>query len=380
MQRDLRPPPVATRENGTTASGDRTMMDDTVDPGYGRQTCNITKVLALVRKKIVNTRRAYQFMRYIVFSVLFWVVVLLQRDPEASCSMQSALRKYFLRGYRDPHTLSNKNFLSIRTVDEFWDWHIISFCPGSVFVQSLPNGAPMAVEPNTMLVHNRLTRGFRMMQRRGKPSECPLGKKWAVFAPICTGRTFLEGLLGPVDKEQFQGAMPVNNVPVTYAYTEMDVGAGIKEGGYFQTFAADHSECAKMGELKRQRWIDRHTQFYRLDLVVYNPNVGLFANVNFKVTFDNSGNLHPEYYSETISATMYTSWTDMVRLGLEIVYVIFWLCLVVSNTRRAFLTAMDTRRTFAYFDEGLCTMLAVQLALNLAIIITWILIAVNETR
>ena len=377
---DKRPPPLKT--GGTIVSGSvyRTTVPDHEESDPARQTCDITKVLGVVRQKQHNTLRAYQFMRYIVFSGLFWGIVVLQRDSDAACSMQTALKNYFFGGYRDPRTLETKTFMDIQTVDEFWDWHMINFCPGSVFVQSLPNGEPMAVEPNTMLFHNRLTSGFRMVQRRGKPSECPLGKEWTVFAPICTARTYLQGLFGDVDKEPFEGAMPVDEVPVTYTYSEMDLGAGFKEGGYFQTFAADPSECARLEELKRQRWINRHTQFYRLDLVVYNPNVGLFASVNFKVTFDNTGNLEPEYFSETISATMYTSWTDMVRLGLEVIYVICWLGLVGRNAYRAYSMAKAEKRTFAFFDEGVNTMLFIQLVLNLMIIITWVLIALNETR
>ena len=43
-------------------------------------------------------------------------------------------------------------------------WHILAFCPSLVFVEQLSNGEDIAVEPHTMLQHNRLASGFRMMQ------------------------------------------------------------------------------------------------------------------------------------------------------------------------------------------------------------------------
>jgi len=55
-----------------------------------------------------------------------------------------------------------------------------------------------------------------------------------------------------------------------------------------------------------------------------------------RISTFSTGVLIPEYYAETLSSTIYTSWTDMVRLGLEIgmcvcvcVYVAVCVCVYV---------------------------------------------------
>ena len=265
--------------------------------------------------------------------------------------------------FRDPETLEMKTFMNITTVEEFWEWHTLSFCPGLIFKQELPNGEKMERgHINTIMTHNRLTSGFRMMQRRGKKKGCPLREEWAPFAPECTGRTYLEGSFGDVATEDFRGSGSGEGTPV-FKYMEFDIGAGIREGGYFEIFKDDPNECARIEELKHHRWIDKFTEYYRLDFVVYNPNVGLFASVNFKIEFDNTGLLIPEYYSETLSSTMYTSWTDLVRLGLEIVIVLWWLCKVVSHGMHARDKAEREGRWFAYFDAPLNCLVVAQLFL-----------------
>ena len=218
-----------------------------VDPA--RSTCDVSKVLTVVRKKMATTGSAYRFLRYVVYSILYFSIVLLQRDSEAASSVQNGVREYFMAGYRSEVTLEMKKFMDIKTVEDFWDWHLLAFCPGLIFVQTLSNGEPLPVHrTNTILQHNRLTSGFRMMQRRGKSKKCQLDDKWSVFAPECTERTYLEGRVGPVSTEPFKGAFGA-----TYTYQEFDVGAGVKDGGFFQTFKGSPAECARISELKRQR-------------------------------------------------------------------------------------------------------------------------------
>jgi len=374
-----RPEPLDVGSNMTASAVNATAnADDEADPS--RSTCDVSKVVAVVRKKMQQTARAYQFMRYLMFSGLFLSTVWLQRDAEPACSMQIGLQNYFMSGYRDPNTLEQKNFMSISTVEDFWDWHMYDFCPGLIFVQELANGKPMPSEINTILQHNRLTSGFRMTQRRGISKPCDVEKKWWVFAPECTGRTYLEGLVGAADKRPFTGAMLDDENQTVYTYEEVDIGAGLKDGGYFQTFTSDPSECQRLAELKRQRWINKHTEYYRLDFVLYNPNVGLFMSVNFKIVFDNSGVLIPEYYSEPLSSTMYSSWTDIVLLAMESGMVIWWIFLLVTNIRRAMHMSKSEQRWLAFFDEAINTFMFVQLILLAIIFIVWGLIATDPIR
>ena len=45
----------------------------------------------------------------------------------------------------------------------------------------------------------------------------------------------------------------------------------------------------KIAKLKQNRWINAGTQWARIEVVVYNPNLSAFGVLQFKVDYDNSG-------------------------------------------------------------------------------------------
>ncbi|EKX33461.1 hypothetical protein GUITHDRAFT_166461 [Guillardia theta CCMP2712] len=181
----------------------------------------------------------------------------------------------------------------------FWSWHEF-FIKSLIYVENYENGMPRASpRRNMILQHNKLTSGFRMTQRRAKLETCPFAdKKYLIFAPSCAGRTYSEGLAGSVDESPFLGAANKTE----FVYQSIDT-LGSKEVGYFQMFGLDmQASESQLKLLKQERWINQGTSWYRLDFVVYNPNVALYCKINMKIIFDNTGLFIPSYDSYTLPA------------------------------------------------------------------------------
>mmetsp|Transcript_54129 Transcript_54129/g.110435 ORF Transcript_54129/g.110435 Transcript_54129/m.110435 type:complete len:699 (-) Transcript_54129:95-2191(-) len=348
---------------------------------FPRTHVDVQKVLAVVKKKAEVKALSNGFFRYICFLAIYVTAVVLQRDATTAQSLQHAVQQYLLGGYRDAETTETRNFYSIHTTRHFWEWHE-NFVQNMIFVQSYNNGEPRTGRSNNMiLTHNRLCSGFRMVQRRGVREICGFeNKDFLVFSEECTKRTYLDGRAGAVSKEPFMGA----DGETEYIYEELEAGipgAYAKDVGFFQNFDNNKEEAIrKMRELRDNRWINAGTQWYRLDFVLYNPNVGLFCAVSMKLEFDNTGVVIPEIETETMSGTINSTWTDQVRLFLEIITVIFWAIYVITYTRRAIAVAKEQKKTFAFFHKRGHIVVFVQLILFFVIIVMWAMISNNPIR
>ena len=54
-----------------------------------------------------------------------------------SWNPEQALKTYFMGGIRNPRTLEIENFMDIKTLDDFWNWHQLNFCQDLIFVDTL---------------------------------------------------------------------------------------------------------------------------------------------------------------------------------------------------------------------------------------------------
>ena len=54
-----------------------------------------------------------------------------------SWNPEQALKTYFMGGIRNPRTLEIENFMDIKTLDDFWNWHQLNFCQDLIFVCTL---------------------------------------------------------------------------------------------------------------------------------------------------------------------------------------------------------------------------------------------------
>mmetsp|Transcript_46809 Transcript_46809/g.111451 ORF Transcript_46809/g.111451 Transcript_46809/m.111451 type:complete len:410 (-) Transcript_46809:1358-2587(-) len=180
---------------------------------------NILKLLQVVRLKIENSKRAYEFGAYLIFLLVYCVAVLMQRAPFQSMMLSASLSNYFIgSAYRVPYANELKDFMGIRTTQEFWDWHQIHFL-GLFYVQNYYNGDLYdRIDQGNILVHIRKTGGFRLVQRRAENGSCWSSKAYQQFQSDCYGYTYADGMVGPTDEKPFYGAMSKKRVQVRTAH------------------------------------------------------------------------------------------------------------------------------------------------------------------
>lgn len=107
----------------------------------------------------------------------------------------------------------------------------------------------------------------------------------------------------------------------------MDTGL-YHDSGFFWNFPVDPVYTAtNLTFLKENNWIDKATQYFRMDLSTFNSNVGYFVNMEFvradrwnpmlmprqRVWFKPSGWIKPEWNFYSIRADFYSSFADSGR-------------------------------------------------------------------
>uniref|UniRef100_A0A6U2DTK8 Uncharacterized protein n=3 Tax=Hemiselmis andersenii TaxID=464988 RepID=A0A6U2DTK8_HEMAN len=324
---------------------------------------------------------AIAFVGYFIFLSLYVAVVVLQREAWNSETTYAAVKSYLTGQFRDPKTYDYKDFMNVASVEEWWNWMEVFFIDNAYVGQQTNFEDYKPLDMNTMLRYNRLTSGVVLVQRRGKEEQCNVGdEKYLQFMPKCQQRTYAEGLINP-SKESFKGSDGVTE----YKYEEREVGlpgSGNFDVGFFQNLDYDGDTAAdQMAELRKQRWINEGTQWARAGFVVYNPNIGTFCAVQFKTDFDLAGTIQMKMEIEILLATNYTTWTDNIRMVLEIIFVILWFFNVASVIVTAVKEARIQQNSFAYFtSSGFNMLFALQLFLMLVATAVWANIVVDPSR
>mmetsp|Transcript_46808 Transcript_46808/g.111441 ORF Transcript_46808/g.111441 Transcript_46808/m.111441 type:complete len:812 (-) Transcript_46808:151-2586(-) len=305
---------------------------------------NILKLLQVVRLKIENSKRAYEFGAYLIFLLVYCVAVLMQRAPFQSMMLSASLSNYFIgSAYRVPYANELKDFMGIRTTQEFWDWHQIHFL-GLFYVQNYYNGDLYdRIDQGNILVHIRKTGGFRLVQRRAENGSCWSSKAYQQFQSDCYGYTYADGMVGPTDEKPFYGAMSKKEYKFEQP-TWFDFG-------YYEIFGENQTKATmQMQRLRDDLWIDKGTQFTRLDFVVYNPNIGQFAIVNLQCTYSVTGLITPSVSISSRRFGYYQTNADWVRFACEVFLLIAWALYVFAEVKK-FRHAWETQeRVLAHFD------------------------------
>lgn len=255
-----------------------------------------------------------------------------------------------------------------------WDWHQLHFAE-LFFSDFYYNGAVRnKIDQNTILEHNKLTGGFRMTQRRIKNNTCFENRKFKAFAPNCYGELYANGRFPQwnVEKAPFVGGQS----GTVYQWEQK----WYWDDGYYQNF--DQNKTKAKQQLQRLRddmWLGPATQYYRLDFVLYNPNVGLFAFCIFTFDMRPTGLIIPKFEVTTRRLGYYQSIEDWIRLSMEIVIVIGWLLYLYGEYLDARRLYRQSGRFLAYFCEFWNAVDILHLIVLLMLLITWIFIIMDST-
>jgi hypothetical protein len=280
---------------------------------------NVSKVIAIARHMIAQSVLLEDFVRFLLFMVLFCTCIILQRNPPASNGVVAAITNRIGEKPFRSSTNQIKQWKDIVHVDDWWDWHQTALLD-SFYVDTYYSGAETSlVDDQTVMQHIRLIDGIRLTQRRVKNMTCLSGsRRYAQFAPNCYGSTYSNGLLGYTDEKPFRGAVS----GTTFKHTKKN----LFESGYYYYLcgaACVEDSRRKLDALRLDKWTNTGTSYLRTDFVAYNPNVGLFAAVELSMTVSPTGKVKPKLYVQCVEYMYYATTDSYVRLGLEIMFMIF---------------------------------------------------------
>jgi len=339
-----------------------------------RTTICLTSLHDECRMKYDRSRRASRGGTFLIFFAFYAAVLVMQRNAFRGEQVGRSIINYFVQtkypapttGTRWPDQFTTvcqdtglstpipsradcqvpisemKGFLDVVTKGDLWDWLEQLFIKG--FYKTMwENGDPRGPEQiNKWDLRNRPIQGFRFMQRRMEPGAVTRhsvdGGCWAyndgrmrAFAPECYDHMgyCADGscILMWEDKRPF-GTF---NEPDKYTYESFKTGYSAsypREYGFWKMFPVTDVETAQqyLRELKQDMWIDKATQWFRIDFTVMNPEERLFVTMQFFWEFDYSGLVIPHVISDVYQVEWY-NWgnqLDVLRFILEIIVVLSW--------------------------------------------------------
>uniref|UniRef100_A0A6U2DAR5 Uncharacterized protein n=2 Tax=Hemiselmis andersenii TaxID=464988 RepID=A0A6U2DAR5_HEMAN len=347
-----------------------------VKTATGEQTTiSINKLHVECKIKRDRATRATVGWRFMVFFLLYAVVLTMQRNAVRGEAFTYGVFNYYInskfysprtsrpdsfpnkfttaggcRGYLGEETPDGcwippgelKSFRDVVTMEDLWDWLQIHFVP-KYYISEEYNGQTLA-ERDVMTINYRSKSmgGFRLTQKRMSPGSVTKkdlgGRCWSFndgeireFTPTCYDSLQLcqDGtcLFGAEDHNSFGTFLD----PEKYKWKSYDVGSkqlGIKETGFIEFFPhTDVDEATKkMAEIKADRWLDRASQWLRIDVSYLNSNERLILVLRILFHMDNKGFIQPIVVSDVTQVVWYNfqNYLDIIRISLEFCVVFMW--------------------------------------------------------
>lgn len=259
---------------------------------------------------------------------------------------------------------------------DFWEFMQIHFVDGRFYVPTYYNGQPKSqIDSNTILEHNKLTGGFRLTQRRIKADTCLEGRgSFKKFAPNCYGELYLDGMFPTnlVEKGTFYGLKSGN----AYKYEQK----WFWDVGYYEEFDLNKDKtAARLQTLKEDMWIGPATQWARLDFVLYNPNVGMFAFVQATFEIRPTGLIVPDFDVTTRRSGYYQATLDWSRMAVELAVVVGWVMYVYGEIGDARHLYKSSGKMLAYLTDFWNLVDLIHLIVNGMLIMIWIYMITDST-
>jgi len=317
-----------------------------------------------------RSRRAWRGLYFIMFFGVYAITLILQRNGPRGEQAARATTDYFVRQeYYAPTSGSEfpdkdrecnnllglpshpecnipmaeyKTFLDMVTMEDFWDWLQLLMIP-RFYQTTWDNGDVMEPsETNTMMRKLRPIHGPRLVLARSVPGSQSVssldGGCWAMndgdirtFAPECYDSLAYcpdaTCAVGRIDNSPY-GTFSNQTKYFSSSFKTGYAAIYPEEKGYFQMLPDnDRAEAERMvREIKQDRWIDKSTQWFRVDMTYLNADERLYAVLRLQVMFDNTGVVIPVVTTDTYQQIWYdfANWMDSLRLILEISVLVLW--------------------------------------------------------
>jgi Polycystin cation channel. len=102
---------------------------------------------------------------------------------------------------------------------------------------------------------------------------------------------------------------------------------------------------ANLEELKRQRWVDRHTRAVLVEFAIYNANTNYFDSINIVFEFPPGGGIVHYHSVVTFKLYRYTDETAFFMISCEVMFLLFMLMFAIREARFFYRTGLR------YFKE-----------------------------
>ncbi|ELU06540.1 hypothetical protein CAPTEDRAFT_185815 [Capitella teleta] len=309
-----------------------------------------TKKLEEARLERLKELQMYDILReLLVYSFFLWILLVISygfRDPAAFFYKKSLTDLYVDNGLGGFSNSSN-SFEKMRTWDNYFEWCHNTMIPG-LRADKWYNGLPPFGQRG--FVDDRVSRimGYATLrQLRTKPDLCKPLDEMSIVTPTCNKpySIFNEetGDYG-IGWSPLQTNATYNNSAPEFIYrtsSEMDsypfwaYHGFYSGGGYVVELTGEESDMhAKIDELIKNQWIDRHTRAIFLEFTTYNPMVNLFGICNFVAEFIVTGGIDTYYRVDPVNLLGFFSSAMLFQLVCQIIYLVFIIVFIVKEARK----------------------------------------------
>ncbi len=107
--------------------------------------------------------------------------------------------------------------------------------------------------------------------------------------------------------------------------------------GYFVDVPLDPDKAnANLANLLSNNWIDSQTRHLRVTLEMWNLQLDQVIVMFWDTEFSQGGHMKQFFYSSAVRVHYYDKPSDRLRLGLEVVCVIFWFVYAFSEWEQVY--------------------------------------------
>ena len=304
--------------------------EDDEDDGQEQLILPIEEILDRVMLRKVRVEALERCLQFILATVLYCLVLIMQRSLTDAFELESALKTQI------DATASTLSFPQLTNVNDVWTWMENSLIPGVIPPDTWYNGDELAPDDRGYSnFYNRQCGGFTLVQHRVEPRSSkaytPFFKHLypTVWVDL-DGEASTSLPLSGAGRGDSRHPFGPGHDPGKYVWTP-DASGEFQGGGFMVNFPPDSTMITrKLSELKSDLFIDKQTRRLLFIITIFNANLRLFAVMNFDVALNAAGRVATEARLASLRMSNFVTFEDYVRVALEIILIL----LNVSHTAK----------------------------------------------